>query len=50
MIIKDFLNYWNDGRIKIEYEDAGNRPILQINDVLGDSKIPEGLAKLIEEI
>lgn len=37
-----------DGRIKIEYEDAGNRPILQVSDVLGNSKIPKGIAKIID--
>ena len=39
-----------EGRIKIEYDDSGNRPVLKVSDVLGDSKIPEAVGKTLDDI
>jgi hypothetical protein len=39
-----------EGRIMIEYEDAGNRPILKVIDVLGGSKIPEAVGKTLDDV
>jgi hypothetical protein len=36
------------GRILIEYEDANNRPILKVTDVLGNSELPERVQETID--
>ena len=38
------------GRIRIEYEDANNRPILKLSEVFSNSKLPKNLLKLIESL
>ena len=38
------------GRIIIEYADSGNRPVLEVFDVLGDSDIPESVRKTLDGI
>lgn len=39
-----------EGRLRIEYEDAGRIPSLAICDVLGDSRLPNEIIRKIEEI
>jgi len=37
------------GHIRIEYDDANNRAVLKVVDVLGDSEIPSGVMKALED-
>ena len=39
-----------EGKIRIEYDDSGNRPLLKVSDVNRDSKIPEAVRKTLEDI
>jgi len=39
-----------EGRIRIEYGDSGNQPILKLFDVLGDSKLPKKVKKTIDDV
>jgi len=39
-----------EGRIRIEYDDAGNRPELRVVDMKGDSVIPKAVGKTLEDI
>ena len=39
-----------EGRIRIEYGDADNRPRFKVIDVLGDSKIPEAVQRTLEDL
>ena len=46
----DFNQDLVEGRIRIEYGDSGNRPVLKVSDVAGDSKIPEAVGKTLDDI
>ena len=39
-----------EGRIRIEYNDSDNRPVLKVCDVKGDSKIPKTVKKTLDDI
>jgi len=38
------------GRLRIEYNDADNRPIFKVTDPLGESKLPEAVTKTLDDI
>ncbi len=38
------------GKIRIEYQDAGNNPQLKVTEVQGNSELPENVRKTLEEL
>lgn len=38
------------GRLRIEYQDAENRPELSVTEVLGDSELPQEVRKTLEDL
>lgn len=38
------------GRLRIEYQDAGNRPELTVTDVLENSELPPKVKKILDDL